>query len=128
MPGILGVGIDILHLPRLRSLLSRRDPLLLAKRILSAPELAEWEDIPPQQCARRERFLAVRWTAKEAAYKALYPAVRATWKDLRFHRPDGSPKPVLDWLGSSDAVGRLHVSVSHDGEYVAANVLAEEKK
>lgn len=77
-------------------------------------------------CSDSEVYTRHRWTAKEAAYKALYPAVRATWKDLRLHRPSGSTKPALDWLGTSTLVGRLHVSISHDGEYVVANVLAEE--
>lgn len=52
---ILGVGVDILHLPRLQSLVSRRGKETLAKRILHPSEMTEFvaaED--------KSRFLAVR--------------------------------------------------------------------
>ena len=71
---------------------------------------------------------------KEAAYKAMYPTVRPTWKELTyesFGRLHAKSKPQLQYnpLGpfssQSDAVGKLHVSVSHDGEYIAATVIAE---
>jgi len=69
---------------------------------------------------------------KEAAYKALYPVVRATWKDLTYrsitqgqngHKPALLYRPVL--LEELTKVGKMHVSVSHDGEYVFASVLVE---
>ena len=73
-----------------------------------------------------------RFAVKEAAYKALYPVARPTWKELTFLSfGSSSPgsKPKLDYtpmasLGSK--VPKLHVSVSHDGEYIAATVLAED--
>ena len=40
---IVGIGVDLLHLTRLRSLLVRRNPQQLASRILSKEELKEWE-------------------------------------------------------------------------------------
>ncbi|THH12630.1 hypothetical protein EW146_g7515 [Bondarzewia mesenterica] len=81
---------------------------------------------------KRRVFLAVRWAVKEAAYKALYPVVKPTWKELTFVRSGSkSLKPVLQYqpLNIEDAVriGHLHASVSHDGEYVFATVLAEAK-
>ncbi|CBQ70915.1 related to phospholipase A2, cytosolic [Sporisorium reilianum SRZ2] len=172
-PSILGIGVDILHTPRLRQLIQRRKHRStpapadqthvraaldkLAKRILCESELQEYtalaehsDSTPPQQL---EQYLANRWSAKEAAYKALYPNYVVSWKDLCVHKPDRgedalidgvdltqlerqgvrSRKPVLafseEWRSRHpdvSAVPRLHLSLSHDGEYVVANVLAED--
>lgn len=56
---LLGVGVDLLHLSRLRQVLSRRDPARLAARILSDQEQAQWKELAssPEQS---ERFLALR--------------------------------------------------------------------
>ncbi|OCH93659.1 4'-phosphopantetheinyl transferase [Obba rivulosa] len=132
--GILGIGVDLIHVPRIVSLLNRRTPGRLAARILSDEELALWKDIPPGDSARRTRFLAVRWSVKEAAYKGLYPYLQPTWKELTLRGLEGGPSgqkpvllysPLLPGAGGSP-VGRLHASVSHDGEYVFATVLVEE--
>lgn len=56
---ILGIGVDVLHLPRLRSLLARRDPTALARRILSRDELLEWSDLK-MDSDLSERYLALR--------------------------------------------------------------------
>ena len=39
---ILGIGVDIVHLPRITSLVTRRGRLPLAKRILSLKEFDEF--------------------------------------------------------------------------------------
>lgn len=68
-----------------------------------------------------------RWAAKEAAYKALYPSVRAGWKELSLVRGAGGVKPELVWEGRK-AEGRglkFHCSLSHDADLVMAYVLVE---
>ena len=138
--GIIGVGVDILHTPRIASLVVRRSPTKFAKRILSLSELREWETLYPRTSSAPTpvaesslgvvagekwfRFLTVRWAIKEAAYKALFPVYKPTWKDLTVSKPlpDGG-KPSLTFGGSTGV--KLHVSVSHDGGYTVANVLAE---
>lgn len=61
---------------------------------------------------------------KEAAYKALYP-LRPTWKDLTYRSFDKKARSKPE-LTCQTAVGTLlDVSVSHDGEYIVASVLAE---
>jgi holo-[acyl-carrier protein] synthase len=137
--GIIGVGIDIVHAPRFASLIVRRTPTKLATRILSPSELREWEttsppiSVPPST-DRRDldaimaekwfRFLTVRWAIKEAAYKALSPRYKPTWKDLSVSKlPGDGGKPSLTFESFVDV--KLHVSISHDGEYTVANVLAE---
>ncbi|EJD01323.1 4'-phosphopantetheinyl transferase [Fomitiporia mediterranea MF3/22] len=124
---ILGVGIDIVHLPRIASLVARRGSERLAQRILSPRELPHWR----LESKDAVRYLAVRFSVKEAAYKALYP-VRPTWKELSylsFGNPVPDCKPSLLYEPASpstnDQIGKLHVSVSHDGEYVVSTVIAE---
>ena len=130
--GIIGIGIDIVHIPRIASLVTRRTPTKLAARILSSSELREWETLSSQissvpASATTEkwfRFLSVRWAIKEAAYKALFPLYKPTWKDLTVSKtPADGGKPHLTFEGSVKV--KLHVSVSHDGKYTVANVLAE---
>ena len=137
--GIIGVGIDIIHVPRVASLVARRRPTKLATRILSPTELREWENISPPtsvllsttepvldavMAGKWFRFLTVRWAIKEAAYKALFPLYKPTWKDLTVSKaPGDGGKPTLAFRGFEEV--KLHVSVSHDGEYTVASVLAE---
>ena len=137
--GIIGVGIDIVHVPRIISLVNRRNPAKLAARILSPSEFNDWEALSPPTAStssdsdtpatvtgtsKSVRFLAVRWAIKEAAYKALFPHFSPTWKQLSVSKGGDGEKPRLRF-GMFENV-RFHVSVSHDGEYLVANVLAED--
>ncbi|KIY49025.1 4'-phosphopantetheinyl transferase, partial [Fistulina hepatica ATCC 64428] len=125
---IIGIGVDVLHVPRLAAVYYRhfhRFP----SRILSKHELSVFERL------QRLRFLGVRWAVKEAAYKALYPMFHATWKDLTYSSLQiGRMKPALSFVPRKNiSVSKLgglflHVSVSHDGAYVSANVIAEERR
>ncbi|KAI9067626.1 4'-phosphopantetheinyl transferase [Trametes sanguinea] len=126
--GILGIGVDIVHMPRIVRLMDRRSPARFAQRILSTKELCVWHAIPLAEETRRTRYLAVRWAVKEAAYKAVYPAARPTWKDFTFHSLSSDPlrKPTLEYHSRSpNTPWSFHVSVSHDGDYVFATVLVE---
>lgn len=79
------------------------------------------------------RWLAGRFAAKEAARKAT-PAGAASigWKDVTVRVEDDNnafgtglsrkPEVVYRKDGAESRVGRL--SISHDGEYVVATVLA----
>ncbi|KAI5836416.1 4'-phosphopantetheinyl transferase [Schizophyllum commune Tattone D] len=149
---IFGIGVDLVQLPRIAAALSRH-PSRFPARILSPSELSDWRQYASATAAERVRFLAVRWAVKEAAYKALSAAYRPVWHELTYaHGPAG--RPMLQYQpkegfphpagGMEDAVSEmkarrvgdglgaptprlkaLHTSVSHDGEYAIANVLAE---
>ncbi|KAG5716540.1 Holo-[acyl-carrier-protein] synthase [Termitomyces sp. T112] len=128
---ILGIGVDILHVPRIAALFQRRGSRLPA-RILSHSEIFQFESLPSSDLARRIRFLAVRWAVKEAAYKAMYPNVQPNWKELSYRglgEGPVRPKPVLEYhplvLPNKFKIGPIHVSVSHDGEFVFASVTIE---
>jgi holo-[acyl-carrier protein] synthase len=135
---IHGIGVDLLHVPRMAALIHRRGANRIASRILSPPERSAFCRLRPEHGAV---FLSVRyvlfrrvcvkllnghrWAVKEAAYKALYP-LRPTWKELTYTSfdPQTGSKPAL--VSHPDGRPRLHVSVSHDGEYILAYVVAED--
>ncbi|KAF9569041.1 4'-phosphopantetheinyl transferase [Agrocybe pediades] len=123
----LGIGVDLVHVPRIAALISRRPPQRFASRILSVKELAEWKSLPPSKSS--VQFLAVRWCVKEAAYKAMYPVVKPTWKEITYRGlTSQGHKPSIEYTSSNDdgtKIGRMHVSVSHDGDYVYSTVLVE---
>lgn len=63
---VLGIGVDILHLPRLISLLSRKGSDAFSKKILSSQELRSFQGLREFQhgggdIERIARFLGVRW-------------------------------------------------------------------
>jgi holo-[acyl-carrier protein] synthase len=60
----------------------------------------------------------------------MYPVVRPTWKEITYNglSPMGR-KPLVEYHPTSpdlrNKIGRTHVSVSHDGDYVSSTVLVE---
>lgn len=91
---IPGIGVDLLHLPRLATLLSRHNGRYLqpfARRILTRAELAVFQQKQQQQAHDGPglvRWLGVRWAAKEAAFKACGHALG--WKHVAVaYHPSG---------------------------------------
>lgn len=155
-PLSLNIGTDIVHLPRITRLLTQRDYLTrFTRRILSAQEQRDFQTRfketiqlhaapstkPPIITTEMTRWLAGRFAAKEAARKAA-PGGAASigWKDVVVSVQDDktaaeemSHRPEIVYLGGEDGdatsgpgrVGRL--SISHDGEYVVATVLAADE-
>ncbi|PFH51456.1 hypothetical protein AMATHDRAFT_142672 [Amanita thiersii Skay4041] len=127
---ILGIGVDLVHIPRIVALVRRRGTHRFITRILSPVELSHWQSLSEDSAAiERFRFLAVRWCVKEAAYKAMYPTFQPTWKELSYVNTISSQKPSLLYhplkTESPEPLSNIHVSVSHDGDYVFASVLIE---
>ncbi|WFD18064.1 hypothetical protein MCAP1_000276 [Malassezia caprae] len=175
---VLGLGVDMVCLPRMHRLVARHaarlTPLVrpaaatapqyaptapaddapvtspalamaarhFARRVLSPSEELVYQRVSPGLSHEaRMRYLATRWACKEAAYKAVYPHLRLLATHLAVKRDDSMPKPSL-WLepgphtvwrsangASADALAesiRFHLSISHDGDYVVASVLAEQ--
>ncbi|KAI7870234.1 4'-phosphopantetheinyl transferase superfamily [Spinellus fusiger] len=128
---ILGIGVDLLRLPRMSLLIAKRGREGLARRILSEEEYSVFKEkfptVPSLDQVQQERqlmFLAKRWCIKEAAYKALFPICKLQWKQVTVSKIQG--KPVLHIEnGKAYGVKSSHVSLSHDGDYVIAQVLLE---
>lgn len=138
---ILGIGVDILSLPRFTALLSRRTPGRISHKILHPLEMAQFDAL---EMERRGGYLAMRWAAKEAVYKAFYPGVQLRWKEIIVQKDGEKPGVTLELMddrgmGAKDGIRGLagvrdrfevgkvniHLSISHDAEILVAYVVAE---
>ncbi|KAK9374719.1 4'-phosphopantetheinyl transferase superfamily [Lipomyces chichibuensis] len=121
---IRGLGIDLVHVPRITALLSRK-PVYLAKftrRILHEAEFNRAASMIESR-ERHDLFVARCWSIKEALYKSLDKSRQSYFqmRDWNTIDPD-SPKPTV----SGEAINRdedFFVSVTHDGEYLLAIVI-----
>ena len=127
--GSLVVGTDLVEVAQVaQSLQTFRERYL--NRVFTADELAYCLD------GRRDpaRHLAARFAAKEATLKALRQNDEAVdWRSVEVRRrPDGSCEIVLHGgvraLAERLAVDVLSVSMSHDGAYATAVVIAERRE
>lgn len=123
---VIGIGIDLVAVDRIARVLRRRGERFLA-RVYTAGELAACP--PGEQYARR---LAARFAAKEAALKALGTGLAGgiRWREIEVRRAAGGrPEIVLHGRAAEYAAGlgvsRMHLSLSHDGPFAAAVVVAE---
>ncbi len=121
---ILGLGIDVASIDRIRAVLDRHGERMWT-RVLTSREQAIL-------AGRRDRAtaLAGRWAAKEAAVKAFLGRAGALWHDFEVGRgllgePEmrfsGRAALVAQRLG----VSRALVSITHDAGVAAAVVVLE---
>lgn len=124
---ILGLGMDVVEIGRIARILD--GPPGLAERFLARVftpgERADCD-------GRRDRAAAyaARFAAKEAGYKALAVAPRASWREFEVVRPKGSaPSLRLSGYAAASAevrgVSRVHLTLTHDGGVAAATVILE---
>lgn len=133
---ILGVGVDVVQLSRFSGVVRRRGADALARRILGRDELQQLAKLDGKlesvvsgspgtaPVTRVERWLATRWAIKEAAFKAVFPRIRPRAREVAIRKVDGKPFATILQQGGAAAI-RLHSSVSHDGDYILATVIAE---
>lgn len=123
---VVGTGIDLVRISRVRRLLERWQDRFL-RRVFTEHEVA-------YALARRDpaEHLAARFGAKEATLKALGTGLSlgVRWREIEVRRARGErPRLVLSGrtaaLGAARGIARLHVSLTHDGDYAVAEVLAE---
>jgi holo-[acyl-carrier protein] synthase len=120
---IIGVGTDLVGVPRFERAL-RRTPGLLTRVFTEA------ERVTTAGTPRRSHSLAARFAAKEAAAKALGVPRGWGWHDTEvISGPDGRPTlHVTGFLASAArerGVTSWHVSLTHDADLAAAIVVAE---
>lgn len=120
---IVGVGIDVCSIERMRRALERQGERFFA-RICSEAERA---DLAGRDAATS---LAGRFAVKEAFAKALDGAPGVGWHEVEVRR-EASGKPTLHLSGRAvlavESVGaeRWHVSISHDAGIATAIVILE---
>lgn len=129
---IYGIGTDICDVRRIRASFARHGDRF-AQRILSEGELAVWESRSARWPERGVRFLATRFSAKEAFSKAIGLGMRMpmSWRLCEIGKlPSGKPVIILhgglkEWF---DAQGlHAHVSVTDESDYAASFVVVEKK-
>ena len=130
---IYGIGTDICDVRRIRDSLDKHGERF-ARRILAEGEYATWRARTARWPERGIRFLATRFSAKEAFSKAIGLGMRMpmTWRSCEVAKlPSGQPTLLLhgalkDWF---DARGlSAHVTVTDESDYAASFVVVERKQ
>jgi holo-[acyl-carrier-protein] synthase len=122
---VYGIGNDICDIRRIRAGFERHGERF-AQRILSAAELAAWHSRRVRWPERGVRYLATRFSAKEAFSKAIGLGMRLPmrWQLCEIaNRPGGAPCVVLhgDLKHWFDARGlQAHISLSDESDYAAS--------
>ncbi|RKO99064.1 hypothetical protein CXG81DRAFT_15065 [Caulochytrium protostelioides] len=117
---ILGIGVDLVHVPRFVGMLTRRSTS--ATGTVHAATTPPWEASEAQATLTPvARYLAGRWAAKEAAFKALSGHHTLAWDQCRVL----TRRPPADAAGPSPFVTGAHLAITHDGDYVLAQVTIE---
>jgi holo-[acyl-carrier protein] synthase len=129
-PVIYGIGTDVCDIRRITSTLERRGERF-AEKVLGTREIAVFHARRARADARGVRFLATRFSAKEAFSKAIGLGIRMpmTWRHCEIlNEPSGKPYVRLDGaLAEWFAARRLkaHVTVSDETDYAASFVIVE---
>jgi holo-[acyl-carrier protein] synthase len=129
---IYGIGTDIVQVSRIAQAL-QRSGVRFAEKILGPEELAEFHARSSKNSVRGMRYLATRFSAKEAFSKAIGLGLRMpmTWPAAQLlNLPSG--QPVLACSGALDAFMREHrlatqVSISDEAEYGVAFVIVTQE-
>lgn len=127
---IYGIGTDICDVRRIRASLARHGERF-ALKILSDAEFATWQARSARWPERGVRFLATRFSAKEAFSKAigLGLTMPMTWRLCEISsQASGKPTIVLhgalkDWFDARAL--SAHVSVTDETDYAASFCVVE---
>jgi len=120
---IVGIGIDVVDVPRFTAALARTSGL--RERVFTAVERVTDDGRP-----RTDTSLAARFAAKEAVAKALGAPAGMQWHHCEVVA-DSAGRPWLRITGTvadqaaEQGVDRWHLSLTHDGDIAAAYVIAE---
>lgn len=127
---IYGIGTDICDVRRIRASVERHGDRF-AQRVLSDAEFATWKTRSTRWSERGLRYLATRFSAKEAFSKAIGLGMHMpmSWRLCEIGTlPSGKPVIVLhgglkDWFEAQGLTA--HVSVTDETDYAASFVVVE---
>jgi len=125
---IYGIGTDIVQISRVEAALARSGPRF-AEKILGPEELEKYHARRARSEVRGLRFLATRFSAKEAFSKAIGLGMRMpmTWRSAQMlNAPSG--KPTIICSGALAEFMREHrlsaqVTISDEADYGVAFVI-----
>ncbi|KJS64739.1 MAG: holo-ACP synthase [Serpentinimonas sp.] len=129
---IFGIGTDVCDIRRMRAALQRHGARL-PQRVLGAQELPIWQQRSERSPERGLRYLATRFSAKEAFSKAIGLGLRQpmSWRACEIlNLPSGAPTlhlhgSLLQWFDSRNL--RAHISLSDESDYATSFVVVEHK-
>lgn len=121
---IVGIGLDLVHIPRIETIVSRWRNRFLERVYTDAEREALIERASPYAS------LAGRFAVKEAILKALGTGLSAgiRWRDIEV-RTDQLGRPLATATGRAHdllreaGVSHIYVSLAHDGEYAVAQAI-----
>lgn len=115
---IYGHGIDLQEIAAIQKAYDKKPSF--AQKILTEKELDLFKTL---KAPRSYAFLAGRWAAKEAFSKALGTGlVGISFQDIEILKDEmGAPL-----VTQSPFEGKIHLSISHSGNYVQASVILEQ--
>jgi holo-[acyl-carrier-protein] synthase len=127
---IYGIGTDICDVRRIQASLERHGDRF-AEKVLSEGELATWRARTARWPDRGLRYLATRFSAKEAFSKAIGLGMRMpmSWRLCEIGKlASGKPVIVLhgglnEWFEAQGL--QAHVTVTDETDYAASFVVVE---
>ena len=127
---IYGIGTDICDIRRIRAALDRHGERFAAK-VLSEAELQTWRARSARWPERGVRYLATRFSAKEAFSKAIGLGLHTpmTWQRCEItNLPSGQPVvnchgPLAQWM--SERGLQAKVSLSDESDYAVSFIIVE---
>jgi len=122
---IYGIGTDIVKVARLQK--SMEQNARVAEKLFTEAEIQYCES----RAAKYQSY-AARFAAKEAVMKALGTGwdERVHWQNIEIIKPeDSAPYVVLHHdtraFAHEQAIGKIHLSISHEKDYATAFVVIE---
>ncbi len=127
---IYGIGTDICDIRRIRASLERHGERFAA-RILADGEFRIWQARSARWPERGVRYLATRFSAKEAFSKAIGLGLHLpmTWRHCEIaNAPSGKPELVLhgalkDWCAARHL--QAHITLSDESDYATSFCVIE---
>jgi holo-[acyl-carrier protein] synthase len=127
---IYGIGTDLCDVRRIAATLERRGDRF-AERVLGPREIVVWRARSERVPRRGLRYLATRFSAKEAFSKAIGLGIHwpMTWRACEvINEPGGKPAIALhgelaQWFATRRL--RAHVTLTDEGDYAQAFVVVE---
>jgi holo-[acyl-carrier protein] synthase len=127
---IYGIGTDICDIRRIKSSLDKHGERF-ASKILSEAELITWKQRTARWPERGVRYLATRFSAKEAFSKAIGLGMRMpmTWRLCEIAKlPSGEPRIILhgglkEWFEAKQL--KAHITLTDESDYAASFCVVE---
>jgi holo-[acyl-carrier protein] synthase len=130
---IFGIGTDLCDVRRIQATFERRGQRF-AERVLGPAELRVFQARSERTPARGLRFLATRFSAKEAFSKAIGLGIRhpMSWRACEIlNEPSGKPfirlnGALAEWFDARSL--QAHVTVTDESDYAASFVVVSHKR